>query len=189
MKKSLGSEALLYPTPVLIIGTYDSAGKPNGAAVAWGGVCCSDPVCVSVSLRPARYTHKCIKEQQCFTVNIPSEKYMAEADYLGLVSGKDKDKISLAGLTAVKSGIINAPLIAEFPLVLECKLLEAHDLGTHTQFIGQVLDVKIDEDCLNSEGVPDIKKISPLVYSPGDYSYYGIAQLLGKGFSVGKKFI
>ena len=187
MKKSLGPKTLLYPTPVLIIGTYDNDGKADAATVAWGGICCSDPVCVSISLRQARYTYEQIKKQKCFTVNIPSERYVAEADYFGIVSGRDADKFAAAGLSAVKSDLINAPIIAEFPLCLECRLAGEHDLGVHTQFIGEVLDVKLDEDCFDEQGKPDIKKILPFLYSPGDMGYYSIASFIAQGFSVGKK--
>ena len=103
MKKSLGAKTILYPTPVLIVGTYDAQGKANGMAAAWGGICCSRPPCVSVSLRAATYSHGCIVARQAFTVSVPSEKYVAEADYYGLASGRDVDKFAVTGLTPVRS--------------------------------------------------------------------------------------
>jgi flavin reductase (DIM6/NTAB) family NADH-FMN oxidoreductase RutF len=188
MKKSLGAKTLLYPTPVLIVGTYDSRRQANAATVAWGGICCSKPVCVSISLRAATFTHSSILEKKCFTVNIPSEKYVTEADFFGIASGRNTDKPGATGLTTEKAGLIDAPVISEFPLNLECRLTAVHELGLHTQFIGEVLDVRIDEDCLDSDGKPDIKKIAPFIYSPGDRNYYGISNLIANAFSAGKKF-
>ena len=103
MKRSLGAKTIVFPTPVFIVGTYDKNAKANAAAVAWGGICCSDPVCVSISLREATYTYGNILESKAFTVNIPSEKYIKEADYFGIASGRTEDKFSLTGLTPVKS--------------------------------------------------------------------------------------
>ena len=123
MKKSLGAKTILYPTPVLIVGTYDAAGKPNAMTAAWGGICCSSPPCVAVSLRKATYTYGNIAQQGGFTINIPSEKHVLEADYFGLMSGKKTDKFAESGLTPVRSDLVNAPYIAEFPFVLECRLL------------------------------------------------------------------
>ncbi|HSQ39228.1 MAG TPA: flavin reductase family protein, partial [Anaerolineales bacterium] len=121
MKTSRGAKTIVYPTPVFIVGTYDDADKPNLMAAAWGGICCSRPPCVSVSLRKATYTYGNIVARGAFTVNIASEQYVKEADYVGLVSGRDVDKFAAAGLTPVKSDLVDAPYVAEFPMVLECK--------------------------------------------------------------------
>lgn len=189
MKKSLGPKTLLYPAPVLIVGSYDSSGRANAAAVAWGGVCSSNPVSVCISLREARYSWDCIMEKKAFTINIPSEKYMKQADYFGIISGRHQDKIEKSGLTVSRSKLVDAPIINEFPVCLECRLKETHDLGAHTQFIGEVLDVKIDEACFSKDGVPDIKLIRPFLYSPDNMGYYAIGDLIGQGFSEGKALL
>ena len=88
MKKSIGPQTIIHPHPVLIVCSYDKDDKPNMAAVSWGGICCSEPPCVSVCLRAATYSHGCIKEREAFTVCIPQEKYVKEADYAGIVSGR-----------------------------------------------------------------------------------------------------
>jgi len=111
---------------------------------AWGGICCSEPPCVTVSLRKARYSYGNIVENKAYTINIPSEKYVSECDYFGMVSGKPKDKFSAARLTPIKSDLVKAPYIKEFPVILECKLLHTFEIGIHTQFIGEILDVKAD---------------------------------------------
>ena len=126
MKKSLGAQTIVYPTPVFIVGSYDKNNKPNAMAVAWGGICCSSPPCVAVSLRAATYSHGNIMAKKAFTVNIPSEKYVKECDYFGIASGRNKNKFGATGLTAVKSDIVDAPYIKEFPLVLECRAARDH---------------------------------------------------------------
>jgi flavin reductase (DIM6/NTAB) family NADH-FMN oxidoreductase RutF len=186
MKTSLGANTILYPTPVLLVGTYDAAGKPNVMTAAWGGICCSSPPCVAVSLRKATYSHGSIVLQQAFTVSVPSEKYAAEADYCGLVSGKRADKFEETGLTPVRSSLVNAPYIGEFPLVLECKLLRQIELGLHTQFVGEILDVKADENILDARGAVDVEKLKPFFFAPESSGYYASGRRLGDAFSIGK---
>jgi flavin reductase (DIM6/NTAB) family NADH-FMN oxidoreductase RutF len=188
MKKSLGSQTMAYPLPVWVIGSYDLEGKANAATVAWGGICCSKPACVAISLRESRYTHSNIVEQGAFTVNVPSAEFAAEADYFGTVSGRDQDKFQATGLTAVRSELVNAPIIDEFPLVLECKLLFQHELGSHTQFVGEIIDIKVEPDLLGKEGKPDIKAIDPVIYSTKSQKYYRVGDLIGRAYSIGRVF-
>ena len=185
MKKSVGPKTILYPTPVLIVGTYDKAGKPNIMTAAWGGICCSAPPCVSVSVREATYTYGNLMEQKAFTISIPSEKYVKQVDFIGIASGKDTDKFAATELTPVKSDVVNAPYVGEFPLVLECKVIHSYKIGLHTQFIGEILDIKADESVMGDKG-PQIEKVKPFLWSP-DYGrgYYGIGAFLGKAFSIG----
>jgi len=187
MKKSLGAITIVFPTPVFIVGTYDKDAKPNAMVVAWGGICCSDPACVSISLREATYTYSNILDKKAFTVNIPSEKYIKEADYFGIVSGRTENKFTSTGLTPLKSELVDAPYIKEFPLVLECSLLHAVKIGLHTIFVGQIKDVKADEEVLTKEGVPDIDKIKPISFNPINRTYNGVGKCLGNAFSIGKK--
>jgi flavin reductase (DIM6/NTAB) family NADH-FMN oxidoreductase RutF len=186
VKESIGAKTIIYPTPVLVIGTYDKTGKPNVMTAAWAGICCSAPPCVGVSLRKATYSYGNIMERKAFTVNVPSENYVKEADYFGIASGKDEDKLSKAGLTPMRSEIVDAPYIKEFPLVLECRLLQAIEIGLHTQFIGEIIDVKAEENMLGDDGLPDIKKIRPIIFAPESRKYYGTGKLLGKAFSIGR---
>jgi flavin reductase (DIM6/NTAB) family NADH-FMN oxidoreductase RutF len=187
MKQSLGAKTLLFPTPVLLVGSYDQEGKPNLMNAAWGGICCSQPPCVAVSLRKATYSYAAIVERQAFTVGIPAEARMKEADYVGIVSGREVDKFAATGLTAVRSEAVDAPYAAELPLVLECRLLHTLEIGLHTQFVGEIIDVKADLAVLDDDGLPDILKIKPLVFDTAHRGYHGIGPLLGKAFSVGKE--
>ena len=185
MKKSIGAKTIVYPTPVFIVGTYDKNGKPNAMNVAWGGISCSSPPCVSISVREATYTHGNITNKKAFTVNIPSQTYIKEADYFGIASGKNEDKFAVTGLTPVKSELVNAPYIQEFPLVLECKLINTTELGLHTHFTGEIMDVKVDENLID-HGNLDIEQIKPFLYDPSSRTYYSIGKQLEKAFSVGK---
>ncbi len=187
MKKSLGAKTIVYPTPVFIVGTYDKNGKPNAMNVAWGGLCCSSPPCVAISLRKATYTYGNVVERKSFTINIPSEAHVKEADHFGIASGSKEDKFSATGLTPVKSDLVDAPYIKEFPLILECRLKQTVEIGLHIQFIGEIVDVKIEESALGEGGIPDIKKIKPFLYAPEIRAYYGIGECLGKAFSIGKQ--
>lgn len=189
MKQSLGAKTLLFPTPVLMVGTYDQAGKPNLMNAAWGGICCSDPPCVTVSLRKSRHSYDSIVERKAFTVGIANEAKMAEADYVGIASGRHADKFAVAGLTHVRSELVDAPYAEEFPVVLECRLLHTLEIGIHTQFIGEIVDVKADNTTLNEDGLPDILKIQPLVYDTAHRGYHAVGPLIGMAFSVGKKLL
>jgi flavin reductase (DIM6/NTAB) family NADH-FMN oxidoreductase RutF len=187
MKQSLGAKTLVYPTPVFVVGSYDAAGKPNAMTVAWAGICCSQPPCVAVSLRKATYSYANLVARQAFTVSIPSEDQVRQADYLGTASGRSVDKFAEAGLTPVKSALVDAPYVAEFPMVVECKVVHTFELGLHTQFVGEIVDVKADESVLNpGTSIVDIKRVRPLLYAPDSRGYYGVGAFVGKAFSIGK---
>ena len=187
MKKSIGAKTVVYPTPAFVVGTYDLAGKPNVMVAAWGGICCSRPPCVAISLRKATYTYGNIVERKAFTISIPSEEYVRETDYFGIVSGRDEAKFSATGLAPVKSDLVDAPYVDEFPFALECKLLHTIEIGRHTQFIGEIMDIKADESVLRENGTPDIEKVRPILYAPGNQAYYGLGEYLGEAFSIGRQ--
>jgi flavin reductase (DIM6/NTAB) family NADH-FMN oxidoreductase RutF len=187
MKKSLGAKTLIVPTPVWCVGTYDSDGAPNVMTIAWGGICCSKPPCMTISLREATYTYGNIMARQAYTLSVPSEKHVQAADFFGLVSGRSVDKFKETGLTPVRSELVDAPYVGEFPMILECRVIHHYKIGLHTQFVGEIVDTKIDESVLDGDGGPDIEKIRPLIFSPGAQSYHGIGEFIGKAFKVGKK--
>jgi len=188
MKKSIGAKTILYPTPVLIVGTYDKNGKPNAMTAAWGGICCSSPPCVTVSLRKATYSYDCIVAGGAYTLSIPSETYVETADYLGMASGKTEDKFKTTGLTPVKSDRVNAPYVKEFPLILECRLIHTLEIGLHTQFVGEIVDIQADESVLAENGMPDIEKVKPILYAPAEKAYFSVGKKIGDAFSMGKRF-
>jgi len=185
MKKSLGPRTLAFPTPVWVVGTYDANGKANAMTAAWGCICCSKPPCIAVSLRQATYSYGNLKARGAFTISVPSEAYVKEADYFGIASGREVNKFDRAHLTPVSSTLVDAPFVGEFPLVLECKVIHTIEIGLHTQFIGEILDVKADEAVLN-KGFPDIEKVRPIIFGPEVRSYHGIGKYLGQAFSIGR---
>jgi flavin reductase (DIM6/NTAB) family NADH-FMN oxidoreductase RutF len=188
MKLFLPAETILLPSPVLIIGSYGSHGRPNVMNAAWGGIASSKPPCVSVSLREATLTYHNIIQTKAFTVNFPSEKYVREADFVGMVSGREHDKFKETRLTPEKSKLVNAPIVREFPYALECKLVRRVELGLHTMFIGEIVGMVADSEVLNPNQFPDIEKVRPMLWgSFGSLAYYGIGDKLGDTFSVGKE--
>lgn len=187
MKKSLGAAIHAMPAPVWVVGSYGKNGEPNIMTAAWGGVCCSSPPCVAVSLRKSRLTYDNILENKSFTINIPSKQYAVEADYVGNVSGKNSDKFTVTGLTPVKGDIVNAPYVKEFPLVIECTLLQVVDIGVHTQFIGEIVDVKVDEEVLGEKGVIEIDRVNPIILNASSGKYYTHGEYLGQAHDLGMK--
>lgn len=195
MKKSSGAKLPVYPTPVWVVGTYDNEGKPNMMTTSWGGVCSLTPPCVAVSLRKNTHTHGNIVKHKAFTINVPSEAHAREADYIGITSGRNVDKFAATGLTPVRSKLVDAPYVGEFPLNVECRLIQRVEIGQHTQFIGEIMDVMVEESVigvdrdasvLGTEGIPDIEKVKPILYVPQVGTYHGIGRNLGRAHSIGK---
>jgi flavin reductase (DIM6/NTAB) family NADH-FMN oxidoreductase RutF len=186
MKQSIGAKTIVFPTPVFLVGSYDEQDRPNLMTVAWGGICCSIPPCVAISVREATYTYSNIMKTQAFTVGIPSAEQARVADYVGLFSGRDVDKFAAANLTAVRSELVHAPYAEDFPMSLECRVIQTVKIGLHTQFIGEILDVKCEETMLGEQGFPDIEKIKPMLFAPSNQAYYGTGEFLGQAFSIGR---
>ena len=186
MKKSFGSKTLIFPTPVWCVGSYDTQGQPNVMTIAWGGICCSSPPCVTISLRKATYTYGNIMERKAYTLSVPSEAHAAVADFFGIVSGRTEDKFARTGLTAVRSELVDAPYVEEFPMVVECRVIHHYQIGRHTHFVGEILDVKVEEIALGIDGKPDIEKVRPILFSPDVQAYRGVGQFVGKAFDIGK---
>lgn len=188
MKVSLPPQTLMLTYPILIVGSYNAEGNPNIMNAAWGGIVCSKPPCISVSLREATLTYHNIRASGAFTVNFASEQYVREADFVGMVSGRDTDKFKAAGLTPVKSDKVNAPMVGEFPLSLECRLFKEVPLGLHTMFVGEIVGIVSDDDILGENGMPDVQKARPFVWgSSPRMGYYSLGEPVGYGFSSGKE--
>ena len=186
MKKSIALSTPLYPAPCIVLGVYDTKGVPGGMFVAWGGVCCSEPPCISIALRKSRYTYEGLMAHQAFTVNIPSEEYAAEADYFGIYSGRDENKFAATGLSPRRGEEVNAPMVEEFPISMECRVVHSHDLGSHVLFVGQVVRTWALEECLSDSGYPDPCKVRPLIFAPQYGTYYGLGETVGHAFKDGR---
>ncbi|CAK7051617.1 MAG: Flavoredoxin [Desulfovibrio sp.] len=188
MKVSLGAKALFFPLPVFLVGSYDKAGTPNIMTAAWGGICCSEPPMFAVSIRPSRWTFDAVMSRKGFTINVPTGGMAAQVDFAGIASGEKADKFTQLGLTAVKSDLVDAPYVEECPVVLECALHSTVELGSHVQFIGEIKDVKVTDECLDEKKHPIISLINPIVYDGGGREYFKVGTPLGKAFAGGKIF-
>ena len=184
MRKNLKPKAYIYPLPVLIVSSYDENGIPNAMNAAWGTVC--DTAQVSICLTSTHKTVKNILKTNAFTVAIADKQNLVGADYVGIVSGnKEPNKLEKTGWTIVKSEFVNAPIIQNFPLVLECKLIS---YNTETEIcIGEVVNVSVEEGILNSNGNIDLTKFNPLCYDCDTHGYYVLGERVGNAFSDGKK--
>ncbi|NLL61548.1 MAG: flavin reductase family protein [Candidatus Atribacteria bacterium] len=189
MKKSIGAKTFLGAVPLLVIGSYDRKERPNLATVAWGGICCSEPPCVNISLRKNRYSYHNILARQAFTVNILFGDRVKEADFYGLISGEKHDKFEMSGITPIKSDLVDAPYGKEFPLVLECKVIHTLEIGVHTEFVGEILDIKAEDYLLDERGKIDTGKLDPILYTPEAGEYYGRGDYLGRSYKIGKSII
>jgi len=141
-----------------------------------------------VALRKATYTYGNIVKRKAFTVNIPSEEFAPETAYFGSVSGRDVDKLSVTGLTAVKSELVDAPYLKEFPLVAECRLRDTYEVGLHTMFIGEIVDVKASPSVLDPDGKVDVELMRPFVFGTGKGTFYALGRALGTTASLRGKY-
>jgi flavin reductase (DIM6/NTAB) family NADH-FMN oxidoreductase RutF len=189
MKQSLKELGLLFPNPVMVVGTYDVNGVPNAATLAWGGIASSGPESVSIAVRPSRYTFEALERTGAFTVNLPSVQYAAEADYFGIASGRDAKKFDVTGLTAIHGEYVDAPYIDEFPYNLECLVTHKLDLGAHHLFIGEVKDTKIGQTLLDINGKPNWEDAGILTFDAMSRTYRAPGEVIGSAFDIGKKYI
>ena len=177
MRKNF-SDVAFYPQPVLVIATYDENGVPNAMNVAWGGLCGSKYVDINISRG-----HK-TTEKKAFTMSFADQAHLVEADYFGLVSSHKENKIEKAGMHAVKSEFVDAPILEEFPLTLECQLV-SYDHETE-RAIGQVVNT-LAEDSILTEGRIDLEKFHPITYDPANHHYIALGKQVGRAFSDGKQ--
>ena len=183
MRKNFGAKTWLYPMPVLIVGTYDEQGKPNAMNAAWGGI--YDTNQVMVCLADDHKTTDTIKKTGAFTVSFATAKTVAPCDYVGIVSANDEpDKFAKAGFHATKSEHVNAPIIDELPMTVECKLLKLNEDGI---CVGEIVNVSADESILDENGKIDAKLLDPIIYDSVTHAYWNFGEKVGQAFSDGKK--
>lgn len=177
---------MLYPVPAVMVSCGRQGEKANIITVAWAGTICSDPVMISVSIRPERYSYGIIKETGEFVVNLVNNRLVFAADYCGVKSGRDVDKFREMQLTPLPSRQIGAPGIAESPVCLECKVTQVIPLGTHDMFLAQVVGVTVDEQYMDEKGKFHLNSAGLVAYSHGEY--FELGKKLGSfGYSVRKK--
>ncbi len=184
MRKNLGAKAILYPMPVLIIGTYDENGTPNAMNAAWGGI--SEETEISICVDDGHKTAENVVKAGAFTVSIADKNNVIAADYVGIVSGnKEENKIEKCGWTAMKSEFVNAPLFKQLPFALECKL-KSYDRET-CRLVGEIVNISVDESILDEKDKISLDKFVPITYDPVGHTYRTLGEVVGKAFSDGKK--
>lgn len=182
MRKNFGAKPMCYPMPVYIIGTYGADGVPNAMNAAWGGI--SEDTQISICISADHKTTENILARKAFTVSMATAKYLAACDYVGLVSGtKEPDKFAKAGFHATKSEFVDAPLIDELPMALECVLV-SYDPES-CRLVGQILNVCADESILGENGKVDVQKLLPITYDPMNHHYVVLGEKVGQAFHDG----
>lgn len=183
MRKNFGSKPWVYPLPVLIIGTYDENGDADAMNAAWGGL--YDTNLVELCLSAGHKTTKNIKERGAFTVSFADADHVEACDYVGIVSANDTpDKMKKAGFTTEKSGFVDAPIICELPMALECKLVKVTEEGN---IIGEIVNINADERILGEDGLVDVAKLRPISFDPVHNDYLVVGDKVGNAFSDGNK--
>ena len=183
MRKDFGVKNWLYPMPVFIVGSYDEKGVPNAMNAAWGGR--YETNLLMVCLADDHKTTENIKKSGAFTVSFATAATVASCDYVGIVSANDTpDKFERAGFHATKSAYVNAPIIDELPMTVECRLLKFNEDGI---CIGEIVNVSADESILEEAGRVDPKKLDPIIYDSVSHAYWSFGEKVGKAFSDGKK--
>ena len=183
MKKNFGAQTWLYPMSVLIIATYDEHGNPDAMNAAWGGIV--DRGYIGLCLSSSHKTTKNILERKAFTISVADSKHVVEEDYVGVVSAnQEKDKFQKAGFTAEESEFVDAPVINELPMALECEYVKTTEDGL---IIGKIVNVSADETILNEEGKIDPAKFHPITFDPVNNQYIELGNVVGKAFSDGLK--
>ena len=185
MRKNIKTTEGIFPMPVLMVATYNEDGSIDVMNAAWGTMLNRDQVILN--LTETHKTVKNIKERKAFTVSIADSKHVVEADYFGIASGNNtKDKFENSGLTAVKSENVDAPIINEFPICLECEFIEYQDDEYGAGVIGKVVNVTADENVISGESV-DISKVEAIAFDPYTHGYYKVSERVGEAFKDGMK--
>ena len=184
MRKNFGAKAILYPMPVLIVATYGADGTPNAMNAAWGGI--SEEREISICIADDHKTAENLTATGAFTVSVADAAHVAACDYVGIVSGNDvPNKLEKAGFTVKKSDFVNAPVINELPVALECRVT-SYDKAT-CRLVGEIVNVSAEESVLNEKGRIDPAKLRPITYDPMNHAYIVLGETVGKAFCDGAK--
>ena len=185
MKKDLGVKDYVFPMPVLMIATYCDDGTVDVMNMAWGGICDSDKVALNIS--ESHKTAENIKKRMAFTLSIADIPHLEAADFFGIASGnKMADKFARSGLHAVKSEKVDAPVVEEFPLTLECRVMEYHHTDYGFRVVGEIINVLAEESVLDEKGKVDPKRLNAFVFDTFQSGYYAIGEKVGQAWSSGK---
>ena len=185
MKKNFGAKNWMFPMPVLMIGTYNADGSPNMMNAAWGGVTLEDQITICIDTSHKTWAN--IAARQAFTVAFGTAETVVPCDYLGIASGnKTPDKVAKSGFTATKSAFVDAPIMTELPLVLECDLVSMNE--TNCNVVGRIVNCAVEESML-TDGKPDAGKMKPICFDTCQHVYRLMGDVVDKAFSCGKKLM
>lgn len=186
MRKDFGAKPYIFPQPVLVVATYGENGTEDAMNVAYGGIVNSNRLQINIGVR--HKTADNIKRTGAFTVGIADEEHMVAADYVGIVSGHDvKDKMEKAGFHTTKSQFVEAPVIEELPIVLECKVEEINQYDATLRIVAEIVNVSVDERVLDDQGEVDPRKLKAISYDPAQKYYLSMAGKVGQAFEDGKQ--
>ncbi len=184
MRKNFGAKSWLYPEPVLIVAAYDEDGVADAMNAAWGGI--SGNAEISMCLSPGHKTVKNILKKGAFTISIADAAHVIECDYIGIVSGNDvPDKLDRAGFHTQKAGFVDAPIIEELQMALECRLI-SYDEETH-RMVGEIVNINADESIIGENGQIDPSKFEPIIYDAPNSAYLKTGEKVGNAFKDGEK--
>ena len=181
MKKNFGVKNWMFPMPVLMIGTYNGDGTPDMMSAAWGGITLEDQITICIATEHRTWAN--IAARKAFTVAFGTAATVASCDYLGIVSGNDvSDKVAKSGFHAIKSHFVDAPVMSELPLVLECELVSMDE--TDCKVLGRIVNCAVEESVL-TDGKPDAAKMKPICFDPCQHVYRLMGEVVAKAFSCG----
>ena len=189
MKVNVKNHTMMYPAPAVVASAYDEEGNADACTLAFAAMCSHHPPAVMIAINSTlkRKTLKSILHSNEFCIGFASVEHAAEVDYLGIESGYNEDKISKIGFTPVKGEKVNAPIIDEFKVSLECRVIHVADVGSHTQITGEIVNVQADEDVLDEKNKIILEKLDPIAYDDITHSYYGVGDKVCDAFKVGLK--
>jgi len=186
-KQQWKPSTILNPVPVVMVSCSDKQGAPNIITIAWTGTINSEPPMLSIAVRPERYSHGIISDQKQFVVNLVTRRLLRAADFCGVKSGRDTDKFAAMGLTPAPASSVEAPLIAESPVNIECRVRKVIPLGSHDLFLAEITAVNVDEALIDPKGRLRLDRAGLVCYNHGEY-FALLGRALGYfGYSVRKK--
>ena len=187
MKKSLKLRAVVSPTPAIIAAAYDENGKAAACTLAFYTPTSHKPPCLTIAINATakRKTLKSILHSGAFTVGYPSIEQVAEADWIGMASGYEHNKIAEVGWTTAKAEKVNAPVINELKLTIECKVVNTITIGSHTQITGEVVNIQADESIIDERGKYDLAKLNPIIYDEEQFAYRTVGAKAADAFKTG----
>ena len=190
MKVNVKNHTMMYPAPAVVASAYDEEGNADACTLAFAAMCSHHPPAVMIAINSTlkRKTLKSILHSKEFCLGFPSVDHMAEVDYLGIESGYRQDKLSKISFTHKRGEKVNAPVIDEFRVSLECRVMHIADVGSHTQITGEIVNVQADEEVVDEKGKIIFEKVNPLAYDDITHAYYEMGSKIGDAFREGLKF-